>query len=118
MSIVGEAAAGYAEAGYFTVVEGILIPGWFLEPVRDGLREAGHDVACAILRAPLSSCLSRVREREGGTQFADEAVIGRLWESFADLGEFEGNSIDVEGLEPEQVAKLVERRLSDGTLSV
>jgi AAA domain len=28
-------------------------PGWFLEPVRDVLRDAGHPVALAVLRAPL-----------------------------------------------------------------
>ena len=36
----------------------IIIPAWFLEPLRDSLREAGHQVAYAVLRAPLPVCAS------------------------------------------------------------
>src|SRR4051812_48760314 len=45
MRIVGQAAAGYADAGYVTIVEGIIRPGWFFEPLRDTLRAAGHPIA-------------------------------------------------------------------------
>lgn len=55
MRIIAEAAAGYAAAGYFTIIDGIVIPGWFLEPLSDALRNAGHPVAYAVLRAPLSA---------------------------------------------------------------
>lgn len=71
MQIVAEAAAGYAAAGYFTIVDGIVIPRWFLAPLRDALYEAGHDVAYAVLRAPLEVCRARVQGREG------EPPIGR-----------------------------------------
>jgi hypothetical protein len=42
MDIVANAAAGYAAAGYRTILDGIVIPGWFLEPLRDHLHEGGH----------------------------------------------------------------------------
>jgi hypothetical protein len=42
MRIVADAAAGYADAGYFTIVDGILIPGLFLEQVRDALVKRGN----------------------------------------------------------------------------
>src|SRR5438067_12827411 len=34
MSIVATAAAGYARAGYATVIDGIVLPAWFFEPLR------------------------------------------------------------------------------------
>ena len=63
MASVGEAAAGYARGGYFTIVDGILVPGWFLEPIRDSLRSANVDVSLTILRPPLATALQRTRER-------------------------------------------------------
>ena len=117
MRIVAEAAAGYAAAGYFTIVDGIVIPGWFFEPLRDALREARHEVAFAVLRAPLSLCLARVRDREGMPS-VDPTVIERLWREFADLGDLERNALDLDGESPERTADLLEARLGDGALTV
>jgi predicted kinase len=117
MRIVAAAAAGYASAGYLTIVEGIFIPGWFLEPVRDVLRDGGHEVAYAVLRAPLSVCTARVQAREGDPPI-DAGAVGQVWQSFAELGELEANVLDVEGLEPQEVSALVTRRLSEGLLRV
>jgi hypothetical protein len=116
MRIVAAAATGYAAAGYFTVVDGILIPGWFLEPVRDALRKAGHRVAVAILRAPLSVCLSRLGEREGGPA-PDSGAIEQLWQSFADAGELEPHVLDLDDERPDEVADLLARRLEGGQLA-
>ena len=63
MRILGDAAAAYAAAGYFTIVEGIVLPGWFFEPLRDSLRDAGYRVAYAVLRAPLAVCTSSTEPR-------------------------------------------------------
>jgi hypothetical protein len=49
MRVVAGAAAAYASAGYFTIVDGIVLPRFFFEPLRDALREAGHAVAYAGL---------------------------------------------------------------------
>jgi gluconate kinase len=116
MGVVADAAAGYAAAGYFTVVDGILIPGWFLEPVRDALRASGHGVALAILRAPLSACLARMRQREGIPSIDSEA-IERVWCGFAECGEFEANAIDLSDESPDEVADLLARRLEGGLLA-
>lgn len=117
MRVAARAAAGYASAGYLTVVEGIFIPGWFLEPVRDVLREEGHDVAFAVLRAPLEVCLGRVQAREGDPPI-DRAAIEQIWRSFADLGEFERNALEVDGREPDEIFALLARRLSEGLMRV
>jgi tRNA uridine 5-carbamoylmethylation protein Kti12 len=117
MRIVGGAAAGYAAAGYFTVIDGIVIPGWFLEPLRDALQGAGCQVAYAVLREPLSVCAGRAQERERGP-LADPEVIERLWRNFEDLGDLERNVVDLEGRTPEQAADVVTESLAAGALAV
>jgi predicted kinase len=93
MRILAHAAAGYAEAGYFTIVDGIVIPRWFLRPLQDALGAAGHQVAYAVLRAPLAVCLERVRGRASNS-LSDAAVIEQLWHEFTDLGPLETHVID------------------------
>jgi tRNA uridine 5-carbamoylmethylation protein Kti12 len=117
MRIVAGAAAGYASAGYLTIVEGIVIPGWFLEPLRDALRDAGQAVAYAVLRAPLDACLARVQSREGDPPI-DAGAIERIWRSFADLGDLEENALEVGDMDPEGIADLLARRLAAGQLRV
>jgi predicted kinase len=117
MRIVGEAAAGYAAAGYFTVIDGIVIPGWFLEPLRDSLQKAGCQVAYAVLREPLSVCAARAQGRER-EPLADPEVIERLWRNFEDLDDFEPNVIDLGGRSPEQAADVVAESLAAGVLAV
>jgi len=110
MRIVAEAAAGYADAGYFVVVEGIVLPGWFYEPLRDGVREAGHDVAYAVLRAPLATCIERAGGREGQA-LADPAVVEQIWNQFADLGPLEDHVIEAGSARPRETAELVRARV-------
>jgi predicted kinase len=117
MDIVGDAAVAYAAAGYRTVVDGIVIPGWFLEPLRDRLRGAGHPVAYAVLRAPLSVCTARVQSREGLPP-VDSGALAQIWESFSDLGDLERHVLDVGDKEPGEAADLVARSLADGQLAV
>ncbi len=117
MGIVARAAAGYAAAGYLTLVDGMLIPGWFLEPVRDALRAEGHRVALTILRAPLATCLARVNGREGLPDGVDPEAIEQIWRSFADAGEFEPHVLDLGDESPDEVADLLVRRLEGGQLA-
>jgi hypothetical protein len=115
MRVVAAAAAGYAAAGYFTIVDGIVIPAWFLQPLRRALAEAGRAVAYAVLRAPLEACVERAERREGPF-LSDPEVIRQLWESFADLGEYEPNAVDLDEEGPEAVADIVAARLGAGEL--
>ena len=117
MRIVAAAAAGYAAAGYFTIVDGIILPAWFLEPLREALVDAGHAVAYAVLRAPLEVCASRARRRDR-TPLAESDVVEQLWLGFADLGRLESNALDVETTSPDQTADLLEDRLHDGSLTL
>ena len=92
MRLIGEVAAGYARAGYFTIVDGIFIPGWFLEPVRDALIRSGNTVAYAVLRAPLAVCQARAADRDRDP-LRDPTAVEQLWNAFADLGDLERHSV-------------------------
>lgn len=115
MRIVAAAATGYADAGYFTIVEGIVIPGWFFEPLRDAIHAAGHSVAYAVLRAPLPVCLARAKDREHQPLEYPEAAE-QLWRSFADLGDLEGHALDLGDESLQAVAETLARRTADGSL--
>lgn len=117
MQIVAAAAAGYAEAGYFTIIDGIISPRWFFEPLRDALQAADHTVAYAVQRAPLAVCASRAASRKE-SRIADPSVIEQLWRDFADLGSLEHHAIDSDGNSAEQVVAQVAQGLDDGTLDV
>lgn len=117
MRIVSQAAAGYAEAGYFTIIDGIVIPGWFFEPLRDALHGAGHRVAFAVRRAPLSACKSRAEARELEPLGSPEA-FEHLWRSFSDLGDLEQNVLELGDESPNAVADLLEKRMDEGLLEV
>jgi broad-specificity NMP kinase len=116
MRIVAEAAASYARAGYFTIIDGIVIPRWFLDPLREGLHDVGLEVAYAVGRAPLSVCSARLRER--GEPSGDLAVLERLWSEFADLGPLEEHAVDMAGISPEEAADAISRLLEEGRLRV
>jgi tRNA uridine 5-carbamoylmethylation protein Kti12 len=116
MGIVAKVAAGYADAGYFTVAEGIVIPRWFFEPLRDQLRAAGHAVAYAILRPSLGACVSRAAGRRQA-ELADPVVIEQLWNEFSELGPLERHVIDTDDLTARETADTVARRLEAGLLS-
>jgi tRNA uridine 5-carbamoylmethylation protein Kti12 len=117
MEVVARAASGYAKAGYFTVVDGIVIPAWFFEPLRDELKRAGHSVAYAVLRAPHPLCVERIAARED-IPLAEPDVIERLWGSFSDLGPLERHAIEIDGMSPEQAADALANHLADGSLVV
>lgn len=111
MGIVADVAGAYAAAGYVTIVDGIIIPGFFYEPLRDSLQSAGHAVSYAVLRAPLPVCLARAGSR-ASQPLADPQVVERLWHDFADLGPLEANAIDIGTKPPAEAANLLAHRLA------
>ena len=110
MRIIADAAAGYADAGYFTIVDGILIPGLFLELVRDALVKRGNDVAYVFLRAPLTVCKARNRGR-GPQPPTDSGPLEQLWGAFADLGNLERHVIRTDVSQPGEIAGRIMREL-------
>ena len=117
MRIVAAAAVGYSRAGYETVVDGIVIPGWFFEPLRDSIRAAGFDVAYAVLRPPLAVAVERAASRVS-RRLSDAAVVEQLWNSFADLGTLERHAVDNGMQTPARTEEQIAERLRAGTLTV
>lgn len=104
-----------ANAGCFTIIDGIVIPRWSLQPLRDSLSAAGHRVAYAVLRAPLAVCLERAGSR-ASNWLSDAAVVERLWHDFADLGPFETHVIDSGVKAANATADALAERLQNGLL--
>jgi hypothetical protein len=73
--------------------------------LRDALRIAGHEVAYAVLRAPLAVCLSRAADRVA-QPLAETQVVDRLWHDFAELGLPERNAVDIGARTPDEAADL------------
>ena len=117
MRIVAQAAAAYADAGYFTIIDGIVLPKWFLQPLRDSLSAAGHRIAYAVLRAPLAICVERAEGR-APSRLSNAAVIERLWHDFADLGPLEAHVIDSGTRDAATTADVLAKQLQDGLLAI
>lgn len=117
--IVGAAARRYAQAGYFTIIDGIISPRWFYEPLRSGLVGAGLRVDYAILRPLLSVAIKRAAERPS-TRLADPDVIAQLWRGFTDLdANMEANAVvDTTQQTPDDTATVIQERLRLGKLMV
>jgi tRNA uridine 5-carbamoylmethylation protein Kti12 len=116
MRIVGEVAVGYGRAGYWTIIDGIIIPGWFFEPLRDAIGAAGFDVAYAVLRPSLAVAVERAGSRRS-SPLSEAVVVEQLWDAFSDLGALEHHAIDVGARTAEQTAEVVAERLKAGALT-
>jgi predicted kinase len=116
MGVVAQAAAGYADVGYFTIIDGIVSPRWFLNPLRQRLQDLGHAVAYIVLRPSLTVCRDRAADRSSHP-LDDGDVVEQLWHQFADLGDLEQHVIDSETHPPEETAETIERRLAQAVLA-
>ena len=117
VQILGVAAAGYARAGYFTVIDGIVSPRWFFQPLRDALTTAGLRIAYVILRPSLPIAIERATIRSP-TRLADPSTIQKLWNGFAELDEtFERHVIDNSEQSVEDTVVAIEEQLRLGTLT-
>ena len=54
MRILAEAAGGHANAGYWTLIDGIISPRWFFEPLGGWLRERAPGRLCSAPAATRS----------------------------------------------------------------
>lgn len=93
MDVVVDAAAGYADAGYFVVWDGVVGP-WFLDRVSRRLAARGVRLRYLVVRAEREIALARVRDRDGTMETSGAAV---MWDQFADLGELESHVVDGSG---------------------
>jgi adenylate kinase family enzyme len=120
MRAIGEAAAAYAEGGYFTILDGMFIPGYYLESVRDDLVSRGLRVAYAILLPSLATAVERATSRkpsnDSSSPLRDKAAIERLWLSYQVPGSLEGHVVENENRTTEETVAIIDDRLSRGLL--
>lgn len=107
--VLAAAAGGYASAGYFVIVDGIIGP-WFLAP----FRALSNPLHYAVLRPPLETALRRCRERGSGAIGAD--AIESLHAQLSALGELDRHAIEVDGMAPEEVAAALLEATESGRL--
>jgi len=108
MSVLAQAAEGYAKGGYFVVVDGIVGP-WFIHPFR-GLKAPLHYI---VLRPALEAAIERCHFR-GGDTLSDPEPIRALHKQFSTLGEFENHVIETAGHSPDDTLAAVRAGLVSG----
>lgn len=101
VDVLAKVAAGYADGGYFVVVDGIIGP-WFLQPFRN-ITAPLHYV---VLRPPLDVALQRCQQR-GGNTLADPGPITELHKQFSALGPLERHVLSTEGCNREDILSAV-----------
>jgi adenylate kinase family enzyme len=117
--IVAEVAARFTQAGYFTVIDGIVAPRGAFEQVRAALTTAGLGVAYAVLRPPRQMAVERATGRSSTRLgLTDRSAIGFLWDDFANLEDLERHVIDSSELTADETAVAIEERLRLGALMV
>lgn len=116
------AAAGVrmANAGYATVLEGIIGP-WHFEPLKAKLAACSVPTNYVVLRPGVDTCLIRAQRRvldgdEHRDALTEEGPIRHMWSRFSDLGVHEKCTIDSSTLDPRETALLIEDRLASGAL--
>lgn len=115
MTVAGDAAAAYAEAGYAVVWDGIVGP-WFLEQVASHLGARKIPLQYLVLRPGRTTAMGRVRGRD---DVVDTTGAEVMYAQFANLGDLEPHVVSSDG-PPAQVleecrAALADRRLNWGT---
>ncbi len=105
-----------ANAGYTTVLEGILGP-WHFDAVREELVASRVPVDYVILRPDVDACLIRAAGRvleaeQHRDALTDEGPIRHMWRQFSQLGSIEHHVIDSSEIGPQDTAALVLGRIS------
>jgi adenylate kinase family enzyme len=103
MGAVVDAAAAYAHAGYFTIVDGIIISRHFLQTIYDRLQAQGVAVADVVLGASLETCLGRAIGRTSHP-LGDREAVKSLWHRFEQQSVPQGHAIETDLLDPRQIA--------------
>jgi hypothetical protein len=108
VGILANAAEGYANGGYFVVVDGIIGP-WFLPPFK-ALSVTLHYI---VLRPSLDVAIRRCRER-GGDTLANPEAITALYQQLSSLEELERHVLRTDGQTADETLREVIRAVHSG----
>lgn len=109
--ISAAAAAGYADAGYTTVLDGIYGP-WFLDVVREAVGDV--ELHYAVLRADLPTSIDRAVNRSDTP--STEAMVVTMHEQFDQLAQYERFVVDTTTATPDEVTNDLLARFEAGSL--
>lgn len=107
IKVLAGVAEGYAEGGFFVVVDGIIGP-WFLQ----AFRKVTAPLHYIVLRPLLDEAIERCRLR-GGNTLTDPGPISALHQQFSSLGDLENHAIDMAGLNRAQTLEAIKAALLD-----
>ena len=105
-------AEKFSQNGYEVFVAGVIGP-WFVEPWIE-IAQKGVDVRYIVLRPSEATTVSRAIKRTQRDAFPlPIEAVKNLWNSFADLGVYESNSIDTTGHTVEESATLIGKMINE-----
>jgi len=108
--VIAEAAAIYAEGGYFTVLDGIVGP-WFLSTFSDAAQRHSVGLHYLVLFPDVQIAIQRVLTRPG-EGLRQEKPVRDLHQQFSNLGRYGKHTIDSSTLSPEEVGREVIARIA------
>lgn len=110
VDISTRAAAGYAQAGYTTIFDGIHGP-WFLSEIQAAA--GGCELHYIVLRADLETCIDRAVNRSETP--ASETIVRTMHEQFDELAQYEPFVVDTTSATPADIAAEVLQRIEAGS---
>lgn len=96
MRAMAAQGAALAAGGYPVMFDGV-VGTWFLDPYRDAAQAAGARLDYLVLRPDRETTIARGVARESHPM-RDPAVIGAMWDQFADMGALEPHVLDTTAL--------------------
>ena len=112
IAIAGSVAAEYALAGYDVVVDGIVGP-WLLDRFLTPAWKAHLAARYVVLRPVREQAVARAIARSA-PDLTDEAPIRKMYDEFADLGEYERFVFDSSHSTPVETLDDLRERLAAG----
>jgi gluconate kinase len=111
--VTAGAAFGYAEGGYFTILDGIVGP-WFLAPYREMAKAKNIPLHYVVLR-PAGADLTFARVQQRGTHgLKAEGPVRELFRQFSNLDMLEKHAFDSGAMNADETARALAAKLSAG----
>lgn len=113
ITVLAQAAFGYAAGGYHVICDGIIGP-WFLDAFRTASAGSGIGLHYLVLRPDERTTLDRATAR-GGDALTDPDPVRSLHRQFSTLGPLEEHVLDSGHLDPDATATAVLHGIDHGT---
>jgi len=113
ISVLADAAFGYAAGGYQVICDGIVGP-WFIDVFRTAAQASDLPLRYVVLRPDQATTLARATAR-GPEALTDPDPVKSLHHQFSDLADYEAHALDSTHLSPQETADLVLHGLTTTT---